>query len=99
MCICALFVGEKCEGGALEFVTILLELGQCFGADEACVSNGAKLRAGDLWSFAGAGAVAVYNVMQIWVHAFGVRSFYHHTESGWRGCGGGAHQDMLWWRI
>ena len=59
MCICALFVGKKCEGGALGVATILLELGQCFGAGEACVSNGAKWRAGDLWPFAGDGAVAI----------------------------------------
>jgi hypothetical protein len=63
MCICALFVGGKCEGGALEFATMLVELGQGVGAGEACVSNGAELRAGDLWSFAGAGAVAVYDVV------------------------------------
>ena len=77
ICICALFVGGKCEGGASGVATILLELGQCFGGVEACGSHGAKWRAGDLWPFDG--AAAVYNVVQIWVHAFGIHRFLPHT--------------------
>jgi hypothetical protein len=48
MCICALFVGGKCEGGASGTATVMLELGGCFGAGEICVSGGTGWRAGDL---------------------------------------------------
>jgi hypothetical protein len=48
VCTCALFVGGRCEGGALEVADILLELRQCFGAGEACVSGGAGWRTWDL---------------------------------------------------
>ena len=52
-----------------------------------------------MWLCDGAGDVAVYVVMHIWVHAFGVLSFYPRAESRRRGFGGGALQDLLWWRI
>ena len=48
VCTCALFVGGRYKGGALEVADILLELGQCFGADEACTSSGNGWRTGDL---------------------------------------------------
>ena len=75
MCFFALFAGERCEGGASGVKDIILELGWCFGIGEACGSHGAYGRAEDLWLCDGAGDVAVYAVMHIWVHAFGVRSF------------------------
>ena len=48
MCLCALFVGGKCEGGASGTATVLLELDWSFGAGGNCVSGGSGWRAGDL---------------------------------------------------
>ncbi len=48
MCICALFVGGKCECGASGTATVMLEVEGSFGAVENCVSGGSGWRAGDL---------------------------------------------------
>ena len=94
-----MFVGEKCERGALEHVPLLLELRQCVGAGGVRVCSGANLRAGDLKAFVGAGAAAGNAIMLTWVRVFGVHSFCIPSECGWRGCGEGVLQDLQWWRF
>jgi len=97
LCTCALFVGEKCECGALEHVPLLLELRQCDGAGGVCASSGANLGANDLKAFAGAGAMVDSVILQMWERVFGVYSFCSHDESVWRGCKEGVLQDLRWW--
>ena len=48
VCTYALFVGGRYKGGALGVADILLELGHCFGAGEACTSSGTGWRTRDL---------------------------------------------------